>query len=453
MKKTLICAILSIVGFHTVEIKAQENVIDEVLWVVGDEAILKSQVEELRKQMLYEGEKINGDPYCVIPEQIAIQKLFLHQAKIDSITFPESQVIQQVDMRMNYFISQLGSKEKMEEYFNKPYSQLREDMKDMVRDQGIIEEMQQKIVGDIKVTPATVRKYFSSLSADSIPYIPEQVEVQIITMDPKVPRGEIDRIKERLREFTERVNSGDSEFSTLAVLYSEDVESAKQGGELGFMGKGQLVPEFASVAFNLQDPKKVSKIVETEFGFHIIQLIERRGDRVNVRHILLRPHVSEADKRSTAVKMDSLWNDLSQKKFSFEEAAMYVSSDKDTRNNGGLMVNKNSASSKFEMQQLPQDVAKEVSTMKVGDLSKPFFMVTESKKELCAIIKLKARTEGHKANISDDYMEIKGMVEGKMRHDLIQKWIKKKQAETYVRIKTGYQNCDFQYPGWVKSEQ
>ena len=263
----------------------QDNVIDEVVWIVGDDAILKSDVEEARLSALYEGKRFDGDPYCVIPEELAIQKLYLHQAALDSIEVSESEVIQRVEAQTDYFIRMIGSKEKMEEYFNKTSIQIRESMRENIRDGLMMQKMQQKLVGEIKVTPSEVRRFFKDLPPDSIPYIPTQVEVQIIVLQPHIPVDEIDDVKRRLREFTERVHTGEIDFSTLALLYSEDKESAKRGGELGFMGRGQLVPEYANVAFNLQDPKRVSKIVESEFGFHIIQLIEKRGDRLNTRHI------------------------------------------------------------------------------------------------------------------------------------------------------------------------
>lgn len=429
---------------------AQENVIDEVVWVVGDEAILKSQIEEQRLRMQYDGEKINGDPYCVIPEQIALQKLFLHQAKLDSIDIPETQVLGEVERRMNYFVSQVGSKEKLEEYFGKPYTEIREDMKEMVRDQNIVQEMQRKLVGNIKITPAEVRRFFSKLPQDSIPFIPMQVEVQIVQLQPKVPQQEIDNIKSRLRDYTERVNSGTSSFSTLAVMYSEDPQSAQRGGELGLMGKGQLVPEFANVAFNLTDPKKVSKIVETEFGYHIIQLIEKRGDRINARHILLRPKVDPKEVDSALVRLDSIRTDILADKFTFEDAAFYISQDKDTRNSQGVMVNPYSGTSKFQMQELPAEVAKEIDKLQVGEISKPFTMIGQNQKEVTAIVKLKARADGHKANMAEDYQELKRIVEETKRQEILDKWIRKKQNDTYVRIREEYKNCDFEYPGWIK---
>ena len=387
-------------------VMAQDNVIDEIVWVVGDDAILRSDIETQRLYNQNEGVRLDGDPYCVIPEQMAIQKLYLNQAKIDSITVNENQ-------------------------------------------------MQHQLIGEIKLTPSEVRKYFSQLSQDSLPNIPTTVEVQIVTLEPKIPFEETDAIKARLRDFTEQVNSGKMEFSTLARLYSEDPGSASRGGELGFMSKTQLLPEFANVAFNLKDPKRVSQIVQTEYGYHIIQLIEKRGDRINCRHILLKPKVSDKELADATTRLDSLYNDLQANKFTFEEAATFVSYDKDTRNNKGLMVNQDYESSnmgtpKFEMQELPQEIGKVVYDMKVGEISKPFTMLTNKQKEVVAIVKLKARTEGHKANLADDFQALKAIVEAKKREELLNDWITKKQKSTYVRISDGWRNCDFKYPGWIK---
>ena len=407
--------------------------------------------------MLNSGERLDGDPYCVIPEQMAIQKLYLNQAKIDSVEVPEAQVLQSVEQWLNFAINQIGSKEKLEEYLNKKLPVIKEERTEMIREQQIVQEMQSKLVGEIKLTPSEVRKYYNQLPQDSLPNIPMTVEVQIVTMEPKIPMEETDAIKARLREFTEQITSGEREFSALARLYSEDPESAKRGGELGFTGKGLLAPEFANVAFNLNDPKRVSQIVQTEYGYHIIQLIEKRGDRINCRHILLKPKVSETELNKTVERMDSLYNDLMANKFSFDEAATFISADKDTRNNKGLMVNQNydsqyNGTPRFEMQELPQEVGKVVYGMKVGEISKPFTMINKNQREVVAIVKLRARTEAHKANLSDDYQELKAIVEERKKQELLDNWIKKQQKTTYVRISDGWRNCDFRYPGWIKEE-
>lgn len=431
----------------------QNNVIDEVVWVVGDEAILKSDVENERLNAQYEGRKFNGDPYCIIPEQLAVQKLFLHQAEIDSIEVSEQEVLSRLEQQTNWLIDQIGSKEKMEEYYNKTSTQIREMLRENIRNGMTVEKMQREIVGDIKIVPADVRRYFKNLPQDSIPYVSTQVEVQIVTLEPKIPQEEIERVKKALRDYTEQINKGEIAFSTLARLYSEDEGTRRRGGELGFMGRGQLVPEYANVAFNLQDPNKVSKIVESEFGFHIIQLLEKRGDRINTRHILLKPRVEEKDLEASLLRLDSIAKDIRNAKFTFDEAASFLSHDKDTRNNHGLMANPNSGTARFEMQELAQvsqEVAKTVEGLNVGEISEPFTMINGKGKEICAIVKLKARIDGHKATITEDYQRLKSIVQSKLGEEKLQKWIVDKQKSTYVRINENWVKCDFKYPGWVR---
>ncbi|NDV59934.1 peptidylprolyl isomerase [Bacteroides sp. 519] len=432
-------------------IYGQDNVIDEVVWVVGDDAILKSDVEEYRLNAQYSGRRFQGDPYCIIPEELAVQKLYLHQAKLDSIDVSESEVIQRVEYQMNMYIEDVGSREKLEEYFNKTSTQIREAMRENVRDGLTVQKMQQKLIGEVKVTPSEVRRYFKDLPEDSIPFVPTQVEVQIITQQPKIPIEEIDDVKRRLREYTDRVNSGDIEFATLARLYSEDKGSALNGGETPFWGRGNMVPEYAAVAFNLQDPNKVSKIVETEYGFHIIQLIEKRGDRIKTRHILLKPKVSDTELTAATSRLDSIANDIRSEKFTFDQAASALSHDKDTRNNNGLLPNPYNNTSRFEMQQLPQEIAKVVENMKIGEISDAFTMVNQKDgKEVCAVVKLKARINGHKATIAEDYQRLKEIVIESKQEKMLEKWIVDKLRNTYVRINDDWKGCEFKYTGWIK---
>lgn len=434
-----------------------KNVIDEVAWIVGDEAIFRSDIEEQYQQMRSEGMVVSGDPYCVIPEQIAVQKLYLHQAKIDTIEVPESSVRAAVEQRINFFIAQLGSKEKVEEYFRKPIPVLKENFVEYMRNNSIIEEVQRSLTSDVKATPNEVRKYFDTLPADSVPYVPLQVEAQIITLNPNIPRQEIEDVKARLRDYADRVNRGDADFSTLAIMYSED-GSSMQRGELGFHGKADFVPEFSNVAFNLSDPKKVSRIVETEYGYHIIQLIEKRGDQVNVRHILLRPKVSEKDLVDATNRLDSIRKEIVGGAFTFEEAAGVISQDKDTRNNKGVMMNDNERSElyrsgRFEMQDLPPDVAKRIERMSPGDVSEAFVLKTPRNQDVGAIVKLTNRIEGHRANLSDDYNLLKKMYEDHKRQEILTEWVEKKIKETHVSIEDGWKNCDFIYKGWIKESK
>lgn len=440
-----LCAIAAL------SLTAQNNVAEEVAWVVGDQPIWKSEIEEQYNNLQYENANIPGDPYCFIPEQIAIEKLYLHQAEIDTVEVSNASVVAEVDARMNFYVSQLGSKEKMEEYFRKSMPEMREQMMDMVRNSYKVREVQTNLTKDVTATPSDVRKYFDGLPKDSVPFIPMNVEVQIIKFNPVIPRQEIEDVKARLRDMAEKVNKGESEFSTLAILYSEDKNTSLRGGETGFMGRAQLDPEYAAVAFNLNDPKKVSKIVQTQYGYEIIQLIEKRGDRINTRRLLLKPKVSDNDLQTAITRLDSLRTDMVvNKKFTFDQATE-ISQDKDTRNNRGIMANPKTGTPMFEMADLPQEISKTINGMEVGDVSKPFVMIDPKlNTEVVAIVRLKERIEPHRANISDDYQTIKDMYEDHQRQEILKKWLEKKIKETYVRIEDGWRNCEFTHKGWIK---
>ncbi len=432
----------------------QQSVIDEVIWVVGDEPILKSDVEEMRMQGLAEGINFGSDPDFSIPEQIAVQKLFLHQAEIDSIEVTESEVATGVNQQINRWIEMAGSKEKLEEYRKQSVSDMRSELHDQFRDQQLIQKMKESLVKDVKVTPADVRAYFRNLPEDSIPFVPTEVEVEILVSAPRIKQSEINRVKDELRNFTDRVNKGETTFSTLARLYSEDPGSARQGGELGYTGRGVLDPNFAAVAFNLTDPKKVSKIVESEFGYHIIQLIDKRGDKINARHILLKPKVSADEVGGAIHRLDSITNDIRDGKFTFEEAASFLSDDKDTRNNEGLMSNStaNGMTSRFQMKDLPTEVARVVDTLKVNEISKPFEMINSKGKTVAAVVKLKSRALGHKATITEDFQVMKDVVLSKEREKAIHDWVVDKIKHTYVRMLPSYREPEkYEYQGWVKS--
>ncbi len=446
MRKYLFFCILSLVQSFCVV--AQDNVIDRVEWVVGDKCILRSDIEEAIRFWQGNGRKFEGDPYCVVGEDLAIQQLFLHQAALDSIVVDENDIMRKVEAQVSYVIQKIGSKEKMEEYFDKSSSEIREMYREQLYNMETTERMKQKIVGDIKVSPMLVRRYCESLPKDSLPFIPQKVEVQVITIEPELDIDEVERVKGELREYTERVMSGETSFSTLALLYSEDPGSARRGGELDFMGKGQLQPEFATVAFSLTDPNKISKIVETEYGFHIIQLMEKRGDRVKVRHILRKPRRSAENIKKMLLRLDSISADIKDAKFTFEEGAEAISHDKDTRNNYGIMYNKETASSHFGLNELPVDVARVVERLEVGEISQPFTWMLDNGKTVCAIAKLRSRTDAHVATINDDYETLQNMYQAKLSDERIREWIKEKQQNTYVRINRDSHECEFLYPHW-----
>jgi len=441
--------------FAALTATAQKNVIDEVIWVVGDEAILRSDVENQRMLFQREGIRIEGDPYCIIPEELALQKLYLSQAKIDSVEADESQVLRQVDSWVNRAVQQVGSQEKFIEYMGgKPLSQIKEEQKKYVREQSIVEQMRKKIAGDVKLRPSDVTKFFNQLSKDSLPMIPTTVEVEIVMMEPQIPIEDIDNIKERLRLYTEQITSGEISFSFAAARYSDDLGTATNGGQTGFLSKMQLDPEYATAAFAINDPRRISNIVKTEYGYHIIQLIEKRGDRINTRHILLRPKVSDQEVDKALVRLDSLLAAIHAGHLTFEEAT-YFSSDKDTKNNNGLMVNQNEESRnmgtpKFEMEELPQGMGVVIEKLEVGEMSKPFRMKNSANNDVVVIARLKSRVNVHQANMQDDYQEIKMMVENKKREEIINEWIVSKQKTTYIRVSEGWRDCDFNHPGWIK---
>jgi peptidyl-prolyl cis-trans isomerase SurA len=466
--KNLVFIICSLLFSHAVaQNTAQNGVVDEVVWVVGDEAILKSDIEVTRIQAAMEGLRWSGDPDCTIPEQLAVQKLFLHQAAIDSIDkdVTESDISSQIEARIEYMVEQIGSREKLEEYRKQSISQIRQSMHDDLRDQLLIQKMKQKLVEDIKVTPAEVRRYFKDLPQDSIPFVPTEVEVQIIALTPRVTAEEINRVKDELREYTDRINRGETSFQTLARLYSEDPGSRRSGGELDYVGRSTLDPAFAAVAFNLTDPKKISKIVESEFGFHIIQLVDKRGDKIKVRHILRKPVVADSAITASLTRLDSIATDIrkgtvpeliknyfTKETFTFEDGVDFFSDDKDTRNNKGLMSNRSETgqTSRFQLQDLPPEIARVVDTLQVGQISQAFPMINIQGKTVCVIAKLKNRTEGHKATVTEDFQVMKDVVLEKRRSEKLHDWVVGKIKSTYVRLNENYRDCQFEYEGWVK---
>ena len=452
----LIClSIYSVLSFGQ---NTLNNVIDEVVWVVGDDAILKSEIEKNRLQF---GSSLSGNPYCVIPEQLAIQKLFIHQAVIDSVEVADADVNSYVEQEINEKILLAGSKEKLEEYMQMTMTQIREEFFDQFKNELIMRRMREKLTEDVKATPAEVRRYYKDLSEDSLPLIPTQVEVQILVQQPRVHPEELERVKSTLREYTERINSGTTSFSTLARLYSDDTASARQGGEMPYMGRGELDPGFANVAFSLTDPTKVSKIAQSEFGFHIIQLIDKRGDKIKCRHILKRPEIQQEDIDTAMAHLDSIASHIRREIVTFDEAVSVVSDDKDTRNNHGILSNtraneltgERETTTRFEMGELSSlspELARVISTMEVGEISKPFTMVNSKGKTVCAIAKLKNRINSHRANMAEDFQTLKAAVESEKKQKVILDWIKEKQRTTYIRINPEWRDCEFQYPGWIK---
>lgn len=451
---TIICVSASSIALG----QSKKNVIDEVAWIVGDAPILKSDIERQRLYYQSMGQRFPKDARCIIPEQMAVQKLFLNQAIIDSVHPNETIVNQEVNRWLETVMNELGGREKLEEYLGQSLAQIKEERRKVVRDELTVMQMQRQLVGEIEVAPSEVSKFYETVNKDSLPFMPQTIEVQIITLQPKLGVGAVDRVKERLIRFTEQVNKGEMEFATLARLYSKDNTSASKGGELGFLGRSELEPEFANVAFGLKDTKKVSRIVQTKRGYHILQLIDKKGDLINVRHIMLQPDIDYAEVEKATAKLDSISKIIQADSMSFGVAARLYSFDEETRLSNGLMVNPNRQSdlfgtARFQMEHLPQEISAKVSLLKVGEISAPFTMFDKNNNEVVAIIRLRALREGHRANIVEDYQVIKGVVENKKRGEKIEDWIREKQKKIFVQISPDYQDCDFQYPGWVIREK
>lgn len=447
-KIALLAATLACAAFALKANAQKRMLVDEVVATVGDDAVLSSDIEYAYGQAMIEGVNFDGDIRCHILEQLLIQKLMVNQAAIDSVDIKDADVMQQVDARMNYFVQQVGGQDKLEEYFNKPYQQIRRDQIEATRTQMITQRMQSEIVKDVKVTPAEIRQFYEGLSQDSIPLVPAQYELQQIAVYPEVEQTEIDRIKDKLRDFQKQV-AGGRDFATLAVLYSEDPGSAARGGDLGWYAKSGFVPEFSAVAFNMNEPGKVSKIVQTEFGFHIIQFLERKGDRIHCRHILLKPKVSAESRKRATTFLDTVSVMLTDQRLKFEQAAMRFSMDKDSRSNGGTLVNPEDGTKKFQLGQIPAEIAKAVQGLPEGQLSKPFAMIDERRgMETLRIARVVKRYEPHRANIADDYDLLRKLLEADKRKRLLDEWILKKRTELMVTLTPSWANCEFDYQGW-----
>lgn len=426
------------------------NVAEEVVWTIGDRPIWLSEVEETRAQMKQEKFPIIGDPYCFVPEQIALERIYLHQADIDTVEANPRQIASEVDSRINEWLTQAGSREALESYMHKTLPEIRAFLTDNLTNNYRVGEVQKGLVSKVKLTPSQVRRYFDRLPQDSIPFVPTQVEVQIMTLNPNIPQADLDSIKSRLRGFADQVNRGEREFSTLAIMYSED-GSAAYGGEIGFRTRANLVPEYADMAFSLTDPKKASAVVETEYGYHILQLIEKRGERVNTRHILIKPKVTAEALVASTLRLDSIRDDILATKFTFEEATAFISDDKDTKNNHGLMTNAQTGNSLFEMSQLPAEVSRQVADLKPGQISKAFTMKDpKNGRDIVAIVKLRKRIDAHRADMVNDYQLIRNMALAAERQKILDNWIDKKISSTYIRVEPGWADCPNWRHNWLK---
>ena len=433
-------------------LKAQQEpqVIDRVVAVVGQNVILQSDIEAQYIQMRLQG-GIKGSASsirCEILEDLMFRKLMLNQAEMDSITVTDEQVNSEVDRLVRYFISQLGSQENLEKYYNKTMPEIKEELFRMRKDQMLEEQVQQTILANVEVTPAEVRKCYNDIPSDSIPMVNSKYEIAHIVKKPAITLDQKLEVKDRLYKMRKRILDGER-FSTLALLYSEDPGSAKKGGELGFHGRGEFAPEFEAAAFNLRDGE-ISEVVETEFGFHIIQMIERRGDFVNVRHILLTVKVSPEALQKAYDELDSIALLIRNDSITFDEAVRKFSDEKD-KTNGGILVNPNTGSTLFDASELDQQVSFTINRMQVGELSEPVPMKTDDNKDAYRLLYLKRKTAPHKANLKDDYTLIRDWALQQKREEIINKWIENKSQKAYIKVIDDFKDCDFMF-NWKFAE-
>lgn len=416
------------------------NVIDQVAAVIGNKIITHSDVESEYLQFISGGNYGGTDVKCRIFEQLLMNKLLVYQANVDSVEVTEDQVEGEIDKRISYFIEQFGSEEKMEEYYKKSLVELKEEFKPVIKEQMQAQMMQSKIVKSAAASPADVKSYYNSIPKDSLPYINAEIEYAEIVFDIRVSNEEKQSIKNKLNEFKERVKKGE-DFSTLAILYSKDPGSAKQGGELGFVPRGQLVPEFEAAAFKLK-PGEMSDVIETKFGYHLIQMVERRGEQINVRHILLKPSVSSSDLLSEKNRTDSIADAIRSNRISFADAALKFSSEETTKSNGGNVVNRESGNTRFETSQIDATIFFHLDKLKKGEVSEAILTTTKEGKQVYKIYLLKNRTQPHVANLTDDYQRLQAATLNSKQQKMLEDWVKRKKKSTFIQIADDYKYCD-----------
>jgi len=448
MQKLITSILLLIIGFNSF---AQDDgeVIDQIIGIVGKNIIMQSDIENQYNQYIAQGVIYDGDLKCKILEDLLFQKLLLNQAQLDSVEVSEAEINDNLDRRIRYFVSQIGSEEKLEEFYDKPIIEIKEEFKSLIKDQMLVERMQNKITADVKVTPSEIRKFYNGIPKDSLPKIETKYIFKQLVIKPSISEKEKLAVKEKLRGFKERIKNG-TKFSTLAVMYSEDPGSAKKGGELGYVGRSDLVPEFAAVAFKLKSPGDISKIVESQYGFHIIQLIDRKGDKINVRHILIKPKVSFEELVKAKQEIDSIRNLIVKDSISFEDAVLKFSEDKDTKFNEGYVINQYTGNNEFFEEQIDPAIAYAIKNLHVGSITYPFKSKTFSDEDIYSIVKFDNKIEAHSASIQDDYKQVQEMCIADKKQKTIEEWVKNKVKSTYFRIDDSYSNCEVLKDIWLK---
>jgi peptidyl-prolyl cis-trans isomerase SurA len=428
---------------------AQDKVIDQIVAIVGGNIILKSDIENMTINQQAQGITTEGDMKCEVLEEFLINKLLVAEAELDTlISVTPSQVNQQMDQQMQMYLQHFGTESAVETYFSKPIAMIKAEMQEAIREQSLAQQMRSKIVENVTVTPSEVRYYFRNLDREQIPTIPTQYEYAQITVQPQVDMEEQNRVKAKLRDIKKRIENGSS-FAAMAVIYSEG-PSAKDGGVINYSGRAQLDPAYASAAFNLKGDK-ISNVVQSSFGYHIIQLVDKQGGKVKTRHILMKPKVSVEAREEAYNRLDSLATLIRKNEIEFEQAATMFSFDKNTRNNGGLAINPNTLSSKFAVEELDGDVSKIITKMNLNEISEPFETIDpENQQTIYKIVKLTNKIEAHKADLQNDYQVLADLYLNRKKEEVLQEWIANQQSQTYIRIDNTYANCNFKFDNWIK---
>lgn len=442
MKINLIAFIVTLVLAPS--IMQAQIIVDKVVSVVDDKIILYSDVESQYSQYIQEGEKPTPNLKCEILEQLITQKLLVAQALIDSVVVSDDEVDGELNRRIKYFSQMAGGQENLEKYYGKSIIQIKEEFREDIKQQLLSQRMQQQIIDDVRITPADVKNFFNKIPKDSLPYYNAEVEIGEIVVYVKTSEISKEYTRKKLEDLRQRVLKGEN-FATLAELYSEDPGSAHQGGELGFTDRGDLDPTFEAAAYSLKKPGDISGIVESKFGLHIIQLIERRGERINVRHILLIPKTTSYDLAKARNLSDSLYDLLSKNATLFFELAQKFNEDENSKQTGGIKINPNTSNTYFELSQLgqyDQQLALTVQGMQPGAISEPYMFKTQSGKTGFRIVYLKSKTKPHQANLKDDYDKLQAIALQTKQAKVFDEWLLERMKKTYIKINSPYDDCD-----------
>jgi peptidyl-prolyl cis-trans isomerase SurA len=447
--KIILNSIFTVAIFIKANAVTAQN-IDRIVAIIGDKIILYSDIDNQIRQAKQEGTNLGANPTCTVLEETMFQKLLVHQADVDSLEISEEQIEAELESRIRYFISQIGSKEKFEEYYGKSTEKFKDDFRDAIRDRMKAQQMQGKITGDVKITPKEVKDFFNAIPKDSIPFMGSRMEMAQIVKMPKVSVEEKIRIKEELTKYRLQIMSGEESFCSLALFKSEDPGTRSNCGEFELIPRGTFVPEFDAIAFTLKEGE-ISEVFETTYGYHILQLIERRGDMYSGRHILMIPKVSNLQMATASQELDAIYRDIKDGKITFEEAVGKYSDDEETKFNGGKLFNQQTGDSKFDNNDIDKALFISVDGMEPGEISEPVFMTTPDQKQGIRIIKLISRSEPHVANLHDDYPQISEAAMGDKKSKAILKWVKSKTKSMYVWVDEESRDCPFEYP-WIKEQ-